>query len=204
VSLTIQSDNVAIASRDYHVADERDTGLLARLDWRFLFPHPRIGNVLFVGATCGTLWEALVTFSDSVTPVAELGDNPHMRTDLVVLNGVTPGVIARYQRSIESAPRLYAEVHNHGFLRSKNRPREWRRVLQRLGFDMAAYWPRHGLDSCVEYVPLGDSDALRYVFHRRRSQTMGLVRVIGEVLARHPRMVEKVLPHLSVVACKAG
>ena len=161
---------------------DRDLQMVRRLDWRFLLPCPRLGDVLYLGTPDESLIAALQAFSGSVTvvPRADAGVLPEQdaRFDLVVLRSAEPAAVAAAARVLPPGGLIYCEVEQAGWLtrrrgaggRTRRGPfdgpggaRRCRRMLERAGFDgVEIYLHYPDFERCQRIVPVAGQLAVEH------------------------------------------
>jgi hypothetical protein len=149
------------------VAHEASLQASRRIDWRFLFPTPDLGQVACIGVTDAELLESLELFSAALEVVdATRRDERDASYDVVVLRNPRRELIEAGSRLLRPGGWLYVEVENSNSSRAPGTPRSIRgcaRELRRSGLvDVSTYvhWPDFA--SCRAIVPLDEVTAVRH------------------------------------------
>ena len=145
-----------------------------RVDWRFLLPDPNLGYVAYLGPAQDALAVSLRLFSAALTLV-DAGPGPSgVEYDVVVARSPSLPALRRAAGLVRPGGFLYVEAY--GPFKRRRAASGLRfaadhiAAVERLGLaDAVAYWHWPNFDACAEIVPLGDRDALRLAFARRRS-----------------------------------
>jgi hypothetical protein len=179
------------------------TALLRRLDWRFLFPQTDLGKILYIGVPQGPLWEALAAHCDSVVTPDEPTAAP-ASFEIAVVKNASVTTMDRFRPVLTRCRSVYVEVERQpaSILRGASTTGRWQRALRSCGFVATAYWPRHGVDECIEYVPLGQRDVCRYVFGRKRSGELGKMIGLGGELFSRTKLLDLALPAFCIVGSR--
>lgn len=176
-----------------------------RVDWRFLLPHPDLGQVAYLGPADRSLVEALHLFSAAL---AVIESSPHQDScaaqfDVVVAHRPSDDMLKQAAALVSSEGFLYVEVYRRwgaGRLRS---PADYASAIRRLGFaEVGAFWHWPNFEACAEIVPLDDPAAMLHALGRRRSS--GAARLQSAVGCWLLRMglLARLVPCFSIVARK--
>ena len=193
------------STSEAHGCSDLDLQIVRRLDWRYLFPDPRLRRVACVGAQDGELVSALKRFSEFLEIVPSCNGtlpSPRMEPlfDWIVLQSssqqdlqlagdlLKPGGYLYWEVDRRSSRRLNRESRSRTRQNGASRVRFIRtycRRLEWLGFsEIAAYWHRPNFQKCLEIIPIQDPCALHHVFSRPRSDFSGRLKLAaGRVLS---------------------
>lgn len=190
-----------------------------QLDWRFLLPDPRLGDVACLGTQRSGVQELLQLFSKSVTVIGKR-PRPCATYDLVVANSPTYETLQWTTKLVRPGGSLYVEAYGGcrkaysgrliGFLSHSTRPRlccaaDYVAALGQLGFDeVTAHWHWPNFERCQEIVPLGHNEAMLLFLSRRRGSTAGLLKASLARCLLRMRLLEHVLACFSLVARRSG
>ncbi len=189
-----------------------------RLDWRFLFPDPNLGDVACVGPADKALLDALREFSTSLSVVGSRDARSRSEEfDLLVACSVDVSEIRAAATLIKPQGNLYWEVDRGRWLKAMVRTafaaisdreqpvRRWQDLmavldpasctaaLEQIGLtDIEVHWHRPDFAGCLEIIPLNDSSALEHLFRQRQGSAKDwLLSAVGRGLVKL-----KLLPHL--------
>jgi hypothetical protein len=178
-----------------------DLQLCRRLDWRFLLPDSRLGNVAYIGEENLSLVRALQPFSTSFTFVSEEKFNRNWAFDGVVITSVSPANLDCAARVLNRGAWLYAESDVASRRRIKGLHRLCASVRCRGFEDVRAYWHRPNFESCREIVPMQEIP-LNYVLARQQADIAGRVKSLFARVAKGLGLLPSIIPSISVVAVK--
>ena len=174
-----------------------DLELARRVDWRFLLPDARIGNVTCLGPVAPALRSALERFalsvSDGSVSTDEIGTD-----DLVVMAGAPAGSLERAAELARPGGWVYVEASG----RSRHRIEA---ALEQQGFEGVAsrwHWPE--FDRCSEIVPLDEPDAVRIALARRRASIRSRGKAVVAKLLLRLGQLDRAIPCVSVVGRRPG
>lgn len=197
-----------------------------RLDWRFLFPDPELGQVACLGTVPANLLDALQLFSKSVTVLAidaevcrglrhfagtssEQNVEPG-QYDVVVARQLSIDKLRLAAERLKSGGYLYAEID--GFLSSNRHLQSWKNwrlatpagcitAATRAGFtEVQGHWHWPNFAACTQIIPLDDRGALRFSFVRGgRSAKAKVQSGLGRWLLWSGLLVH-IVPRFSIVA----
>jgi|SRR5690554_1657618 len=141
-----------------------------RVDWRFLLPDPRLGNVVYFGPADDPLREALVDFAEAVTDADAVADGQSEAFDVAVLRMQSAEVLPRVRTLLKPGGTLYVEIHRR---MGRDVPWELRRyaaTVERAGFrQVEAFWNWPNFTRCTKILPIDDASALgNIVVNNRR------------------------------------
>ena len=207
---------------------DADTLLQAsrRLDWRFLFPDPELGQVACLGAVPANLLDSLRLFSESLTVLAMdaevFGTSSEQNVepgqyDVVVARQLSIGKLRLAAERLKAGGYLYAEID--GVLSSKGQRRGFRHFVRswknwrlatpagcitavtRAGFtEVQGHWHWPNFAACTRIIPLDDRGALRFSFVRGgRSAKAKVQSGLGRWLLWSGLLMH-IVPRFSVVA----
>jgi hypothetical protein len=190
-----------------------------RLDWRFLFPDPELGQVACLGAVPTNLLESLRLFSESLTVLAMdaevFGTSSEQNVgpdqyDVVVAHQLSIDKLRLATERLKSGGYLYAEID--GLFSSNGQLRSWKNwrlatpascitAVTRAGFTEAqGHWHWPNFTACTKIIPLNDRGALRFSFVRGgRNAKAKMKSGIGRWLLWSGLLMH-IVPRFSVVA----
>lgn len=176
-----------------------------RVDWRFLLPHPDLGQVAYLGPADKSLVEALHLFSAALAVLesAPPQDSRAAQFDVVVTRWPSNDMLERAAEFVRPGGFLYVEVYRRwgsGRLRSSA---DYVSAIRRLGFaEVEAYWHWPDFETCAEIVPLDDPAAMLHALGRRRSGGAARLKsAVGRWLLRMG-LLARLVPCFSIVARK--
>jgi hypothetical protein len=190
-----------------------------RLDWRFLFPNPELGQVACLGAVPANLLDSLRLFSKSLTILAmdaEQDVEPG-QYDVIVARQLSIDKLHLAAERLKPGGYLYAEID--GLLSSSGQHRGFRHFVRtwnnwrlatpagcisavtHAGFTEAqGHWHWPNFAACTKIIPLDDRGALRFSFVRGgRSAKAKVQSGLGRWLLWSGLLIHTV-PRFSVVA----
>ena len=203
VQITDENDAPSVATP---IRDDATLQACRRLDWRFLLPEPRLGTVLLWGTKPSTLSQALERFAESVTMreavLRELTSAGDGGFDLAVLQSPGKRCLTTVASLLKPGGCVYIELHRRlrQPLRSINLS-ECVLLLQRKGFQhIQCYWHQPDFERCLEILPLGNRQAMRYYFSKPAGDwgTWLKLRIAG--LLFYSGLLINLVPCLSIVA----
>jgi hypothetical protein len=178
-----------------------DDELFRRLDFRFLLPDPRLGDVAYGGDPDTLLARALTQFSGSFQPIAAAEPRG---SDLVVLVNPPIAQVESAATCLRSGGYLYAEFRSSASATAGDqpaRPAQVAELLPSLGFsEVSLYWHRPDFESCKEMVPLKSKEALIYLLTRNCSGAQLIIRRWFASMATRTQVLERIVSCVSFVA----
>lgn len=203
---------------------DRDSQLqtVRRLDWRFLWPDPRLGHVAYWGPAQSSLAKALEQFSDSLTILssceeyttkqAGVAQKPVQHFDQVVVHSPQHSDLQKACRFLSPHGYLYWEIERtvrlatlrqftqSGLLRHF---RSYTTCLKAAGFvDIHVHWHRPNFERCLEIIPLDQTAALQYVFMRNSGNLPSQLLLRAGKLLVTTNLLASLVSSFSIVACK--
>lgn len=193
------------AKTESYIQTQADALLQAsrRVDWRFLLPHPNLGQVACLGPADRSLAEALRLFSAALAVIENtpLQDSCAARFDVVVACRPSHDMLERAAELVRSEGFLYVEVcrgWGSGWVCS---PADYTSAIRRLGFaEVEAYWHWPNFEACAEIGPLDDLAAMLHALSRPRSGGVARLKsAIGRWLLRMG-LFARLVPCFRIVA----
>ncbi len=194
-----------LAGRDHKLLTSR------RIDWRFLLPNTDLRRVAYLGPDGGALLVALKQFSSSLT-ILSSSDHTNYASEncstfeLVVLHSPSLEDLDKAKTFVMPGGYLYWEIDRRQTWKEHRRFRHFRDYvarLDRLGFhNIHVSWHRPNFESCLEIIPLNVPLALGYVFTRRPGNLVDYIKLAAGRYLMATRLLDRLVPCLSVVACK--
>jgi hypothetical protein len=181
-----------------------DDKLFRRLDFRFLLPDPRLGDVAYDGDPDALLARALARFSGSFRLITSAQPRG---ADLVVLLNPSIAQVESAVTCLRSGGCLYEEFRSSAPVIAGDRPARLAHVtalLPTLGFtEVSLYWHRPDFESCNEMVPLKSEEALTHLFTRNCAGWRLTARRWFVFIASRTQALERTVSCVSVVAHRA-
>jgi hypothetical protein len=178
-----------------------DDELFRRLDFRFLLPDARLGDVAYGGDPDTLLARALAQFSGSFQQIAAAEPRG---SDLVVLVNPPIAQVESAVTCLRSGGCLYGEFRSSASAivgDEPARPTHVAELLPTLGFSQVSlYWHRPDFDSCKEMVPLKSKEALIYLLTRNCSGGQLTIRRWFTSMATRTQVLERIVSCVSFVA----
>jgi hypothetical protein len=187
---------------------DQDLQSSRRLDWRFLFPDPRLRRVACLGARDGELLVALKQFSEflEILPPglgSARGRKGVASFDLVVLQSPAPRDLQTAFAILKPGGYLYWEF-DRAELRRIRSVRAYRRLLEQYNpSQIETYWHRPNFSECLEIIPLQDQRALKFAFSRARNNLSGRLKMAAGRVLRSTGLLPSVVRCFSFTARKA-
>ncbi len=157
-----------------------------RIDWRFLLPDARLGEVACLGPQGTSLTRALQQSARQLETFPA-GDASWLSRsgcfDLVVCtNGVED--LSKAHILLRQGGFLYWEIRRFSSL-DLGSTGDFARSARREGFeDVEVYWHRRGFENCLEIIRLRE-EALRFVFFRNTDRPLKRIKLrMGWLLAK--------------------
>jgi len=178
-----------------------DHELFRRLDFRFLLPDPRLGDVAYCGDPDTLLARALAQFSESFQLIAAAEPRG---SDLVVLINPSIAQVKTAVTCLRSDGCLYGEFRSSSSVIAAGqtaRPAHVAALLPTLGFSQVSlYWHRPDFESCKEMVPLKSKEAIIYLLTRNCSGAQLTIRRWFASMATRTQVLERIVSCVSFVA----
>jgi hypothetical protein len=187
---------------------DNDLQTSRRLDWRFLFPDPRLRRVACLGARDGELLVALKQFSEflEILPPglgSTLGRRGAASFDLVVLQSPTPRDLHTAFAILKPGGYLYWEFDRAELKRIRS-VRAYRRLLEQYSpTQIETHWHRPNFSECLEIIPLEDQRALKFALSRARNSFSGRLKMAAGRALRRMGLLPSVVRCFSFTARKA-
>lgn len=169
-----------------------------RIDWRFLLPSPKLGDVAYAGRGEGELVAALESFSDRLTrlPAAapDTGD-----FELVVVERPGPDVLEQALDRVRPGGHLYVEAGPAALCGS--RAARHARLLESRGFrEVRVHWHWPSFGSPTALLDARSPGSLGFFLEQRRPGVIGRVlkRCLGTLASRG--ILERWVSSASVLA----
>lgn len=200
---TIDADSIRVAGAFGGPYTPVDLQAIRRLDWRFLLPDPLLRSGAYSAGPGTSLAAALERFCPSFVQLNTA--KAHGRQfPLVVLGQASIRTIRAAAESVFPGGWLYAE-----FARNPLSLRPWltypRRCcieLERLGFDMDAFWHHPDFENCQQIIPLLEQGARAFALSFRPINWRSQMKVRLGRLLNGMELLPLVVPCFSVLAHK--
>ena len=183
-----------------------------RIDWRFLLPDPRLGNVACLAPADEPLLVSLRLFSHSVELV-ELNDGTPGAYDLVVSSSLNDQRLIAAAKLTRPGGYIYGEAPGlTARLWSRIRGVDWRpgpsshpvdllALASALGLtDLQTYWHWPDFVSTSQIIPLDNDLALQLALSRVGRGRRGRVKLVGGSLLLRIGLLRRLIPCFSLVA----
>jgi hypothetical protein len=178
-----------------------DDELFRRLDFRFLLPDPRLGDVAYGGDPDTLLARALAQFSGSFQLIA--ATEPRS-SDVAVLVNPSIALVESAVTCLRSSGCLYGEFRSSASAIAGDqpaRPAHVAALLPTLGFsEVSLYWHRPDFELCKEMVPLKSKKALLHLLTRNCSGTQLTIRRWFAFMAARTQVLERIVSCVSFAA----
>ena len=140
-----------------------------RMDWRFLLPDPRLGQVVYFGPENDPLRAALDDFAESVIGEESVSAEALEAFDVAVLRAQPAETLARARTLLKPGGTLYVEIQRRVGRDIPWQLRRYGAAAERAGFDeIETFWNWPNFARCTKILPVDDACALTNVIVNNR------------------------------------
>lgn len=183
-------------------SEDSQLQLVRRLDWRFLFEEVELGHVAYGGQQDEELWQALSTFSGTLTRVSEL-DNLQS-VDCLVLKNPSLSEFQNSLKSLKLGARFYVEFQRKRSQITLNRFHYlYISAARRLGYHhLQSNWHWPNFAEANRIIPLSSPEGLAYVYAKGRTDKKTQLKVFGLSQLVRTRLLHSLVTCLSLTGAK--
>lgn len=218
----IENESRVIGQEFKSISPDTLLHMSRRVDWRFLLPSPRLGDIAYVGAHCQAHLDSLRLFCNSLTNLDPVRTSEKNRKEFdgIVLSELSYEILHQAANLVKSGGFIYLEVNK------PLKPVEWMKdmysrvkkgyprliipgdyllLIEELGFvEVQVNWHWPNFQACTKVIPLNNEDALNYAFLQSgRSMKARLKAILGHWLQRSGLLCW-FIPCFSVVGRRSG
>lgn len=172
-----------------------------RIDWRFLLPDPRLGQVVYFGPADDPLRAALADFAEAVTDANTLTSETPEPFDVAVLRSQATETLSRAHGLLKPGGTVYVEIQRRIGRDIPWQLRRYGAAAERAGFrEIETFWNWPSFGRCTKILPVDDACALTNVIVSNRRGPLAWLLLNATRFGFRLGMVGWFAPCLSLIA----